>query len=168
MSRKFTVMGFTEAELGFILAAFFAALGVGYQQESAKALEKASAAAAKLHAEIARGDSARAQLDTLRRRHEYLLDSIGRKSNLTPRCAEKGEPDVPVAQITVLAADLYLTGGAEMTFADLKQRLSVQIRRQRELGCLYSVQILAVRGVDATAFSAATRQVRSVFYADLR
>lgn len=164
MARKFTVMGFTEAELGFVLAAFFAAVSVAYEHEREDAIGKTLSAEAALAAASTELEAARAHRDSLRRRHQILLDSIARKSNLTPPCTEKGEPDVPIAQITVLAADSYLIGGVETTFANVRRRLSAQIQRQRELGCMYYVHVLAVRGVDAPIFSAATRRVRGVFH----
>ena len=37
MTRRFTVLGFTEAELGFVLAATFAAFGVAYSAPESSA-----------------------------------------------------------------------------------------------------------------------------------
>jgi hypothetical protein len=159
MSRKFTVMGFTEAELGFVLAAFFAAVGVAYQVQREEALTQLEQNEVTTKDAIAQRDSALHRLDSIR----GLYEKTG-KSNLTPVCTEKGEPDRSIAEITVLSADSYSLGGIEMTFGELLQQLQAQVTRQTRLGCRYHVRVVPIQGVDAPVYSQATRRLRSLFY----
>lgn len=157
MSRRFTVMGFTEAELGFVLAAFFAAVGAAYLGERAVEVDARTRAEAATQVALRQRDSVAAALDRLR-------DSIRKKSNLTPPCSERGESSAPVAELTVLGADRYFLAGVEMSFAEVTSRLGAYLARGRSLGCRYSVRVVALEGVDAPIYSRATGQLRSMFY----
>lgn len=164
MARKFTVMGFTEAELGFILAAFFAAVAVAYQAERATAESEAHTSEAALAVAIAERDRARAQRDSIDALYSSLRDSIAKKSNLTPSCNEKGESSEAIAEISVLAVDRYLMEGDTVSFGEVKVRLANHIARQQQLGCRYFVRVVPVAGVDAPLYASAARRLRALFY----
>lgn len=150
MGRRFTVMGFTEAELGFALAAFFVAVSAGYLQEK-NVLEVHTTDV------VAENDSLRKTIDSLEAR-------LAKRSNLIPPCSEKGESDVPVADFTVLDADRYALNGSDLMFEDVLRRFAPQIARSKSLGCRYSVRVVATAGVDAPEFSRATGRLRRYFY----
>ena len=142
--RRFTVMGFTEAELGFVLAALFAALAVSG-----------------LAAQSAPQDLA-AKNDTLSRKYDSVTtafaayrDSVRKKSNKTPRCSEKGEPAAAIAELRILGRDRYELAGRQMSFNEVATRLAPQIDRSNELGCRYLVRTIATRGVDGPDHSIA-------------
>ena len=150
MTRRFTVMGFTEAELGFVLAGVFAALslsGLSAQQSAA---------------------SVTARSDTLARRYDSLSAAAYRgsekkKSNKTPRCSEKGESPNAIAELRVLGRDLYELDGEELTYRQVGARLQPQIARSEQLGCRYLVRTIATRGVDGPDHSAAVSKLWSHF-----
>ena len=142
--RRFTVMGFTEAELGFVLAAVFAALAA-----SALAPQQSAANLA------AKNDTLSKKYDSVSTAFAAYRDSVRKKSNKTPRCTEKGEPADPIADIRILGRDTYDVGGERMTFRALETRLAPQIERSTTLGCHYLVRTIATRGVDGPDHSAA-------------
>jgi hypothetical protein len=150
MARKFTVMGFTEAELGFALAAFFVAVSAGYLHDRNR-LEQ--------HAEDIVAENAR-----LRQRVDSLESYLAKRSNLIPPCSEKGQSDAPVASFRILDAERYEVAGVELTFDAVTERLSGVIAKSKTLGCRFSVEVKATEGVDAPQFSRATGRLRRLFY----
>jgi len=159
--RRFTVLGFTEAELGFVLAAAFAAFGVAYTAPDASADAALARADSAYRAAAKSRDSVSAALRALR-------DSVRKKSNLTPPCHEKGEARTPIAEITIVGANRYLLEGESLTFSDLETRFAPFIERSTTLGCRYSVVARARSGVDAPIHSAAMARLKSRFYVDER
>jgi hypothetical protein len=159
--RRFTVLGFTEAELGFVLAATFAAFGVAFSAPD----ETADAA-------IARADSAYKSAaksrDSIQAALTAFRDSVRKKSNLTPPCSEKGEPRTPVAEVTIAGRDRYLLDGTPVDFATIESRFADVIARSASLGCKYHVIARARGGVDAPVHSAAMSRLKTRFYVDER
>jgi hypothetical protein len=144
-------MGFTEAELRFVLAAVFAAL-------AASALTPQQSAATL----AARNDTLSARNDTLNKKYDSVStafaayrDSVRKKSNKTPRCSEKGEPADAIADVRILGRNAYEIRGERLTFRALEARLAPQINRSTALGCRYLVRTIATPGVDSPDHSAA-------------
>ena len=142
--RRFTVMGFTEAELGFVVAAVFAALAV-----SGLAEQRAGTDLGARNAALAR------RLDSVSAHFAAYRDSVRKKSNKIPRCSEKGESPEPIAELRILGRDEFELGDERVTFAGVESRLASQIARSRELGCRYLVRTIATSGVDGPDHSAA-------------
>jgi hypothetical protein len=149
---KFTIIGFTEAELGFVLAALFAALA-GHQ-------------AARQHPNRPQHlqDSLRlqsVQIEQLRREADSLR---ALSSKLTPYCSERGETSESVAQIVALSGSRYLIDGVIGPIDTVLSRLAAWVDRGRELGCRFRVDIAPARGMGATTFIAASERVGRYFY----
>ena len=152
MTRRFTVMGFTEAELGFVLAAVFAVLSVASltTQQSAETL-------------AAKQDTLTRKYDSVSTAFAAYRDSVRKRSNKTPRCSEKGESAEVIAELRILGRDAYELRGEELTFRELESRLAPQIDRSRQLGCHYLVRTIATPGVDGPDHSAAVVRLWSRF-----
>jgi hypothetical protein len=150
--RRFTVMGFTEAELGFVVAAVFAALAV-----SGLVDQRSGADLAARNAVLAR------RLDSLTLAFTVYRDSVRKRSNKIPRCSEVGESPAPIAELRVLGRDRYELRPDTLTFAQIEKRLAPQIARSRQLGCRYLVRTIAVSGVDGPDHSAAIGKLWSRF-----
>jgi hypothetical protein len=161
MTRRFTVLGFTEAELGFVLAATFAAFGVAYSAP------ESSAQAALARADSAYKSAAKSR-DSIETALRTLRDSLQKKSNLTPPCYEKGEPRGPIASVTIVGSDRYEMNDETIGFSDLETRLAPQLARSARLACRYHVIARARAGVDAPVHSAAMQRLKSRFYVDER
>lgn len=162
--RRFTVMGFTEAELGFVVAAAFAGFAVISSRDADRSGD-ASIQAATAHAQA---DSLRHALDSVRTRFAAYRDSTRKRSHKTPRCTERGEPPGPVADLLLLGSDTYGYHGEHLTFDELKSRLSTPIERSDSLECHYLVRTHAVSGVDGPATMTAAWRLWSVFDVDLQ
>jgi hypothetical protein len=152
--RRFTVMGFTEAELGFVLAALFAALAVS-ERSDAETRE-------------ARTRALEEQRDSVALAFKAYRDSVRKRSNKTPRCTEKGESPDPIAELRVLGRDLYSMRGEQLTSAQVFTKLSPWITKSKTLECHYLVRTIATSGVDGPAHSAAVRRLWSRFDVDDR
>jgi hypothetical protein len=161
MTRRFTVHGFTEAELGFVLAATFAAFGVAYSAP------ESSAQAALARADSAYKSAARSR-DSIETTLRALRDSLHKKSNLTPPCYEKGESRSPIAALTIVGRDRYVIDEETLSFSDIETRFAPQIARSASLACRYTVIARARAGVDAPVHSAAMQRLKSRFYVDER
>lgn len=150
--RRFTVMGFTEAELGFVLAAVFAGLAVsGLAAEERQATVAAST------------DSLRLRYDSVSKAFAAFRDSVRKKSNKTPRCSEKGERPDAIATLRILGPDAYDLDGERLSFADIESRFATQIQHAATLGCHYLVRTVAVSGVDSPAYSTAVSHLTTRF-----
>lgn len=159
--RRFTVLGFTEAELGFVLAATFAAFGVAYSvpdQSAETALAKADSAYR----------SASKTRDSIAVMLQALRDSVRKKSNLTPPCSEKGESRAPIAEFTIVGRDRYDVGNEVLSFAEVQARLAPAIEKSAALACKFHVIARARAGVDAPVHSAAMARLKTRFYVDER
>lgn len=163
MGHRFTVMGFTEAELGFALAAFFVAVGAGYLSERDRVMRNQRPIAVQRDSLTRAAAEAARRFDSLQLEHRRLRDSVEKRSSQTPLCRERGEPDTPVAVISVLGANAYEIGGEALAFAGILDRLSVPRARSAQLECRYSVEVVVVAGVDAPQFATATDRLRRVF-----
>jgi len=157
--RRFTVMGFTEAELGFVLAAVFAALavsGLSAQRSTVNFEAKSDTLAAK-------NDSLSRRMDSVSAAFAAYRDSVRKRSNKTPRCSEKGESADPIAELRIVGRDSYEIDGERLTFRDIEAKFAAQIARSNELGCHYLVRTIATRGVDGPDHSAAVGRLWSTF-----
>ena len=159
--RRFTVLGFTEAELGFILAATFAAFGVAYSAP------ESSAQAALARADSATKAATRSR-DSVANALTALRDSVRKKSNLTPPCYEKGESRAPIAELTIVGRDRYVLGGDTIASAALDSVFAPQIARAAQLSCRFTIIARARAGVDAPVHAAAMARLKARFYVDER
>jgi len=161
MNRRFTIIGFTEAELGFVLAAAFAAIGVSYSTNAAAVARKRTSADSAYVAE-------RAAHDSVARAMQALRDSLRKKSNLTPLCSERGESWQPVADLTVTGGNSYRTQGQTIGFDELRSLLAAPIATSARLRCKFRVIVHATPGVDAPEHSLAVARLKTLFYVDER
>ena len=155
--RRFTVMGFTEAELGFVIAAVFAALSVSVIKDRPQTADL-----------VAENQKLLAQRDSLERAFAAFKDSAKKRSNKVPRCAEKGETADPVADIKILGRNSYELARERTNALGISQRLDSLVARSRSLGCRYLVRTHATAGVDGPDHSAAVRRLWAWFDIDER
>lgn len=158
--RRFTIMGFTEAELGFVLAALFIALAVAAVKE-----RDANAADMVAHANVV--DSLRSEIASLGDSARLLRDSISaledKISTKVPQCWERGEQAQPIADLDVLGANRYALEGDTLTIDGVRLRLASFIERADALDCRFVVRARPTNGIDAVQQSAAVWQLRRYF-----
>lgn len=176
--RRFTVMGFTEAELGFILAALFAVIAVStladshvaddlrtqlttLRAEIAKALEDRKQAESNLAKVLSQLHETRARLSAAESEIERFRAKL--QSTKKPQCWEKGEQREPIAEVTVIGADRYRYRGVDLSLVGLTGRLQAYISRADELKCRFVVRAIPMRGVDTVDHAAAVWKLRRYF-----
>lgn len=168
--RRFTIMGFTEAELGFVLAALFIAVAITAIHER----DVSAAAAEELRDDVVNVDSlqsaaaaARDTVGELRDRETALRDSIAalnaKISTKVPQCWEKGETTTVIAELDVLGANRFRMNGATLDIDQVRDRLAAFIARGDSLDCRYIVRARPTRGIDAVQQSDAVWRLRRYF-----
>jgi hypothetical protein len=165
--RRFTIMGFTEAELGFVLAALFIAVAIAAINEreaSAVSVDEYVTAADSLRAEV---EEMRDTLAHLRSSSTILRDSLAvleaRISTKVPQCWEKGQQQAPIADVAVLGANRFRMNGQTVTIDGIRERLASFIATADSLGCRFVVRARPTSGIDAVQQSAAVWQLRRYF-----
>lgn len=168
--RRFTIMGFTEAELGFVLAALFIAVAITAIHER----DASAAAAEELRENVVDVDSlqvaamaARDTVGVLRDSATALRDSVAalvaKISTKVPQCWEKGESTSVIAELDVLGANRFRMNGAALSIEQVRQQLAPFIARGDSLGCRYIVRARPTTGIDAVQQSEAVWQLRRHF-----
>lgn len=160
-------MGFTEAELGFVLAALFIAVAIS-------AIHEREASASSVEEQLSATDSLRAQVETMRdtlanlRSSSIILrDSLAaleaRISTKVPQCWEKGEQRAAIADVAVLGANRFRMNGETVTIDGVRERLASFIAIADSLDCRFVVRARPTAGVDARQQSDAVWRLRRWF-----
>lgn len=165
--RRFTIIGFTEAELGFVLAALFIAIAVTAVHERDASATSIVEQQSMTDSLVAAADAARDTVGQLRAQSTLLSDSIdaleAKISTKVPQCWEKGEPAGAIAEVDVLGANRFRLNGEAVTIDGVRARLASFIARSDSLGCRYIVRARPTSGIDAVQQSAAVWELRRHF-----
>lgn len=164
--RRFTVMGFTEAELGFVVAAVFAAIAaMALDERDVHAGEAANVSVLEEDLKRTREDLAKvhAEYERTRKEFEELQAAQARRSTKIPQCWEKNQQREPVAVLSVVDGDTYSMDGEIVTLDALRARLANFIALGQKLGCRFVVTARPQPGVDAVAQSTAVWRLRRYF-----
>lgn len=161
--RRFTVMGFTEAELGFVIAAVFAAIAVVTLSD-----RDAYAAKSTIQAKAAdERDDLRRQLEEQRMELERIKaerDALLKKqSTKIPQCWEKGRQREPIGEVVIAGDNQYVLEGNLVGIDDVRTRFSSHIDDGLKLGCRYVLRAIPEQGVDAVSHSRAVLRLRPFF-----
>lgn len=173
---RFSVLGFTEAELGFVLAALFVAIS-GYQiVEASRADEETQDAVLEL-------DAARDSIARLTEDRHALSDSVASleqrvlvaeeelermmrlRSGFTPACSERdGIDDDLIAEIGILGSETFELGGERMGISGVLNRLSPYLRTAEERQCRFYVRLVSAPDLLGTEKESAEDLLRPHFY----
>jgi hypothetical protein len=88
------------------------------------------------------------------------------RSNLTPKCSEKGLKDVLFTTV-IRGRDLYGINGPDKKFDELLTAYEPELREARTRDCKYSVDVSYQSDVRTDDFVFALRRLRTVFYVQL-
>lgn len=161
MNDSQTVLGFTEAELGFILAVLFVALFVA---ASASAVpqkdgtivvpsDSLTRLETRLAASEQRADSLKSELDRVARK----------RSNLTPPCSELRVAAGPIADVVIRGRDLFAIGDEVVTLSGLREMLAAPLAAAGST-CRHSVRMYYGRGVSVEEYTQGVRGLQRYFY----
>lgn len=173
--RRFTVMGFTEAELGFVVAALFAAVAVATLNDrdvSASDGQKVRQILEETRAELER---TKAELGKTRRELEQALiklkkfqDEQEKRSTKMPQCWEKGRQRAPIGEVVVLGENSYELEGEVANIDRILERFSSSVSDGESLGCRYVLKAWPSADVNAVSHSKAVALLRRHFDVDDR
>lgn len=154
-------MGFTEAELGFILAALFIAVAGAALAKVRTAEEQARA----IHAD---STSLARQIEVLRTENVQLRDENNElralTSQMTPSCDERGETRESVARVTVTSTNRYVLDGVAMPVDSIFAKLNFWIEKSKAKRCRFYIDVLPRRDLSANDFIAASGRLSRHFY----
>lgn len=169
--RRFTVMGFTEAELGFVLAALFAAMAVarvGDEDQRDATIEGLQQAAVERDSIAGEYDRYRDSMRVVLANAQARIEEAEKRSTKVPQCWEKGEQREPVAVLAVLGSDLFLLGDERLSLDGVRQRLAERLARADTLGCRFVVRAAPTGTVSSGDHTAAVWALRRYFDVDDR
>lgn len=155
-------MGFTEAQLGLLLAVLFLFLFVRERKHAVAATEVRDTLLA-----VAVLDSIHHALDSVTAElvvRTTTSDSLRRvlKSTITPSCIEKRLIGGPLLTVTVIAEDRFRTGGRVVAAEELSRQLAPQLAEARVAECVHQVVVDFVRGLSAIQIRGAEARLRSL------
>jgi hypothetical protein len=162
-----TIIGFTEAELGLVLALVFLVLWL-VSSRPAIAIDKAppTAVVPKDSADLlaARVES----LMVVNAALELSLDSLRpKRSRLAPSCAEAHVADGPLFTVRVEGVDSYLIDGQAYTWSGLLEKSALARAVAARAKCRQQIRVSTDPSISAAAYSTALRRLRSEFYTSL-
>jgi hypothetical protein len=175
MSERHSIIGFTEAELGFFLALLCLVLFVAGTagRAAAEADERASASAAadepppgvlvppdslmRLAAEIA---LLRARIDTL----TATIDTLqGRRSRIAPACVERGVATGPLFEVVALGGGRFRLGADTVSLDEVLMRTSAPRAAAERAGCVHQVRVGYLASLGAAEYDAGRRALGQHF-----
>ena len=144
MRRGQSVIGFTEAELGFflVLVVIGSALVTESPQTSRETVPKT------------RFDSLSAEFDRLR-------DSL--KSTILPSCADKKVSQGVLFRTAIAGANRFFVRGDPYTFQDLKQQFAAEIRDAAVQKCVHQIEVRPSSNVTSADLWKGLVRLRSTF-----
>lgn len=166
--RRFTVMGFTEAELGFIVAAVFAVMAVvTLAERDAATIERIGAVdkTKQLQEELAELRQKIAEQEAELKKLRELTKGVSTK---TPQCWEKGQQREAVGEVLVSSSDSYTLGTSTVDINGVRAHFGQFIDLGNRLGCRFVLRATPLPGVDAVAHARAVSALRRYFDVDDR
>jgi hypothetical protein len=171
-----SIIGFTEAELGFFLAILFALLYVlatvparaddgavvEMEQIPADSLLALRDSLARITEERDTVAAARERLAAEQRRLEErrltLEDSLGeirKKSNITPNCTEKGLATGPLFRVVILGRDAFLVEGRTVPLSGVRAHAAEALQAAHAAGCIHRINVGFAGDVQTEDYDAA-------------
>lgn len=180
MRDRFSIIGFTEAELGFIAAILLLVAFTTKSRSAApnsaphtvsaeqwKSIERRLADAAAMKSKIAELNRAREEDE---RRNLLLQAELERERNLRsrqrPSCMEKGVARGFIADVQVTGPNRFVLDGDGADLAGVLRKLSPQIAQANAAGCVQSIRVSYGGGVLLDDYLAARSKLARDFYID--
>jgi hypothetical protein len=164
LRERQSVIGFTEAELGLVLAVVGLSLWASITPRTPGTVEIRSEELDSLRRAAAEAVHARGTLDSLRE----VVDKMPGRSNQTPTCVEKGFATRVIADIRIVDANEFVVEEARLSMDELLDRLAGPLAYARENECRHSVRVHVESNVSPESFTAAFKAIRVRFNTELQ
>ncbi len=150
MRRSQTVIGFTEAELGFFLV--LVVLGtviVGTRPPSSETVPKT-------------------QYDSLQHELDRARDSLQKlRSRILPSCRVKGVAEGILFRASINGRDQFVLNGRLVSLADLHREFYTQMRAATAGGCIHEIDLMLGKSVTASELWVGLVRLRRDFRVNL-
>jgi hypothetical protein len=153
VSNRSSVLGFTEAELGFFLALLCLVLWVG----TAKPPQPPPPS--KTQVPTISPDSA-AALQARLAKLQHLVDSL--KSPILPTCRSKGVIAGPLLSVIALPGDNYRLNGETVPFEDVATSTAEARANAKAAGCVHEIRLGFLETMSAPDYEASRRRIGSL------
>lgn len=163
MRDRQSVIGFTEAELGLVLALVGLGLWASVEQKKEPPKPPQQGVVAVPQGTIDSLVEAAKERDYLRGALQRANAQLANVSTQTPRCIERGYAYPQIASITVLEANTFAVGESQVDLEGLLELLKVEQRFASDSSCRHAVWVTSARGLGADEFTRGLKTLRSVF-----
>ena len=173
MRDRFSIIGFTEAELGFIAAVLLFAAFISKVRPAShtipadqwKSIERQLADDAAMKSRIAE----LRRINAEQARQNLLLQAeLNRERTLRsrqkPSCIERGVARGFVADVQIAGVNRFAIGGESCDLTGLLRRLSPQIEQAKAAGCVQSIRVGYGDGVSLADYLAGRSELARDFY----
>ncbi len=150
MRRGQTVIGFTEAELGFFLVlVVLGTLVAGSKSPPPDVVPKT-------------------EYDSLRHELDRARDSLQKlKSRIMPSCRDKGFAQSILFRVSISGSDQFVLNGSLVSLADLHREFGEQMQAARTRGCIHEIDVMRGRSLTASDLWAGLLRLRRDFRVNL-
>jgi hypothetical protein len=167
---RFSIIGFTEAELGFIVAILLFAAMSAHRTAVAKPVPKLTPAVSRKDFENLKqqfSQLARSNAQEIQKNLE-LQRELDRQSNLRsrqkPSCTERHIAQGFVAEIQVTGIDQFQLEGKTFDMSDLLQRFSPELKQAQNAGCIQSIRVIPGANISTRDYVQARNALGQHFY----
>jgi hypothetical protein len=172
MKDRQSIIGFTEAELGLVLALIFLALWVDAQAKIRPqvpgVVEVSQRDLGVLRDSVQQGSKAIVTLAVTRDSLRRLRDSLSGISNQTPRCIERGYSERFLGEILIRGRNDYEIGGRRTDLSGVLAHFAEPLAWAKAHRCLHAVRVSGVPELAVKDYTPALRAIRQRFNTDIR
>jgi hypothetical protein len=170
LSEGQNIIGFTEAELGLVIAVLFIAVAIWKNPLEEPQPAKTTAVKpdprylqSKLDAERIH---TRELEDKLRHLQLAAKDNKDLRSRQKPTCKEKGVASGDLLNAVVLGPDRFQVGQNTYDLGQLLKSVAPDMEAAKQAGCLHTIRIYYAKGIGIDDFDQGRRVLRNHFYGD--
>jgi hypothetical protein len=160
---RFSIIGFTEAELGFIVAILLLAAMLSHRTAVVKPTSKPTPAVS-----LKEFESLKQQVSQLTISNKALKHALDQQSNLRsrlkPPCVERHIAKGFIGDIRVTGIDQFQLEGKTFNMDDLLDRFSTELKQAQEAGCVQSIRITPSPNISPGDYVRARNALGQHFY----
>jgi len=139
VSQRFTIIGFTEAELGFIAALLLFVVLISRGDPSSP------------------NEDLKREVDSLKARIDSLMDQ-------PPTCSQRGLIDGYLADVTLPSQGVFVVAGRDYSALALRKRFDGDLKQAKQRNCVHQIRVFVCGRADANAFATGLRELQQMFY----
>lgn len=171
MKAQQSIIGFTEAELGFFAAILLLLVLIQKPKDHPVAVPLPTPSTMRPSIEMV----PRHDLDRLQRENERLKNQLvdaneqltklkGLRSHQKPSCIEKKVANNYLFDVTIEEENIFVVDGQQYSFASLMTKFAAQTAEASHLGCAHSIRVFHGEDVSADDYVSARKTLSGYFF----